>query len=254
MDEDKIKELLEKYYRGRSTLEEELLLREYFRNSENLSQLNADRELFNYFSETELENSSEYEFDEKILQELNMAPINIIKKKMHFWNWGTGIAASMASLIIGILIGTLNILPVSRSQDHELEALKSEIFEIKKKVMLSQLKQPLASERIKGVNYVYEFEETNLEIIHALSKVLKYDKNANVRIAAANALFEYRQIEVARKALINSLAIQTEPIVQIALIKILLDIDKKFARDRAQELLNDENSPDFLKEMIGEVI
>ena len=50
MKEEKLKELLEKYYNGKSSEEEEAILREYFSGEEILPGFEADSEIFSYYA------------------------------------------------------------------------------------------------------------------------------------------------------------------------------------------------------------
>ena len=53
------------------------------------------------------------------------------------------------------------------------------------------------------------------------------DPNTNVRLAALDALSKFHQQEYVRTALINSLAKQKDPVVQISLIRLMVEMKEK---------------------------
>lgn len=131
------------------------------------------------------------------------------------------IAAGLALLILGGFLGY--IIRPSAHSDNELVSLRQEMAEMKNLVVLSMLKQESASERIKAVSLVNDIPKPDPKLIEVLINTLNTDKNVNVRLAAAQALSKYLNEKSVSDALVKSLALQTEPMVQIMLINLVVE-------------------------------
>ncbi len=164
------------------------------------------------------------------------------------------IAASIALLIAAFSLGTQ--ITVYQS-NKEIALLKQEISETKNLVMLNMLKQHSASERIKAVSYAYEMEDADKEMIDALVNVMNYDKSTNVRLEAINALHYFGDKKEVRLAMTQSLRLQTEPNLQIALIEMLVQLKEKGAMNEMERLMDDKQLPEIVKfkatEGVGEL-
>lgn len=131
------------------------------------------------------------------------------------------VAAGLLLLISGGFIGYY-IRPAGNSSD-EVSGLKQEMVEMKNLVIYSLIKQESASERIKAVSYIKEISKPDPKLIETLFNTLNTDRNVNVRLAAAQALSKYKDNKEIAKGLVKSLAIQTEPLVQIMLINLAVE-------------------------------
>ncbi|MBC8111294.1 MAG: HEAT repeat domain-containing protein [Verrucomicrobia bacterium] len=245
---NEIELLLEKYWEGETTLAEERQLKDFFvKNTVLPPHLVVFREQFVFFSETKKEGLNE-DFDKKIIEKLpkNTKQISFLTQanRSAGW-WVSGVAAGIALLVIGFLIGKTTSQPVS-----QITALENEMKSLKETVMLSQLKQTSASERLKGVNYVSEVKSESPEVLEALIETLNTDESSNVRLAAANVLFTLREIPKVRKALVASLRQQEDPAVKIAIINMMIALKEKQAKPAIEEFLRKEPIPKEVKESI----
>ena len=91
-------------------------------------------------------------------------------------------------------------------------------------------------------------EKADDQIVLALTKTMNEDPNTNVRLVALEALGKFHQQDYIRKALIASLATQKDPIVQIALIRLMVQIKEKEAMKELQRITNDEESLPAVKD------
>jgi len=160
--------------------------------------------------------------------------------------WFYRVAAAVALIIISGGVGYW----ISQQQKHtdELEAMKHEL-EITRQLVMSRLgDEQSASQRILGVQAAYVVEETDYEIVNALIKVMDQDPNSNVRLAAIEALGKFNTDEKVRKALIGSLSIQTDPVVQISLIQLMVQMKEKSAVKSLQQIINDEKTLPAVKD------
>ncbi len=112
-----------------------------------------------------------------------------------------------------------------------------------KQMMLAMMESPQsASRRIQGVNVAMTIESADDEVVSALVKTMNKDANTNVRLAALDALSRFQHEPNVRAALIESLDTQQDPVVQIALIQLLVKMKEKGVVDGLERIINDSTS------------
>jgi HEAT repeats len=126
-------------------------------------------------------------------------------------------------------------------QERELAKLKTEMEQTKLMMMAMLGNQSSAGQRIQGASVVYKMDEADDDIVNALAKTLNTDPNTNVRLAALDALSQFQQQPEVRYALIQSLSIQIDPAVQIALIRLLVEIKETQTLNELKRISTDEN-------------
>ncbi len=129
----------------------------------------------------------------------------------------------------------------------EFTALKRDVQETKQLVMLEMMNRESASERIQAVNYSFDIDNPDKEVLEALINTLNSDSNTNVRTAAAEALSHFGNKKVARDALIQALGSQKDPALQIVIIDILANLGEKRAVKSINKLLQNSDTEDFVK-------
>jgi hypothetical protein len=144
-------------------------------------------------------------------------------------------AASFALLVAGIGIGysTRPGTKTSGADTQEVAQLRGEVTSMRQLVALSLLQQQSPSERLRGVSYAYQVPSSDTEVLSALLKTVNQDPNVNVRLQAVDALHQFGSSPVTREAVVQSITKQDTPLVQIALIDLLVDFKDK---DSAPEL------------------
>ncbi len=164
--------------------------------------------------------------------------------------WAGSIAAGLVLLLGGFWIGKQQSYPlempglhVEMATTHELETLQGQIESMKELMAVYMMDQHSASKRFQAVNYADEISELSPELFEALLLRLNQDGNINVRLASLNALTRFAQQENVRAALVDSLAGQTHPVMQILLINLMVDMDEKRARGSMRKLLDDAVTP-----------
>jgi len=113
---------------------------------------------------------------------------------------------------------------------------------------LASLSQPTASQRIKAIHTVNAILQPDPDMIKALLNTLNADDNMNVRMAAAYALARYPGSQAAKDALIKAMGKQTDPLMQITLIGILVDLQDVRAKESFKDIINDQKSNPQVKE------
>ena len=157
------------------------------------------------------------------------------------------IAAGFALLICGTLIGIIFFSRISNSHQAQLEQLRSEVTNLKKAAMFTMLKEESSSYRIQALNYAEELDTPDENLIEVLVKTLNTDKNVNVRMAAAYALSKYADQQPVCDSLVRSLSLQSDPILQVTLINILVERREKSAVKPIQKIITDENTLEDVK-------
>jgi len=160
------------------------------------------------------------------------------------------IAAGVALLIVGTFIGMIIYSGFTGSgQAKELSQLKSEVTELRKTAMFTMLKDGSPSNRLLAVDYANAIDSPDKDIINAIVKTLNNDKNVNVRMAAAYALTKFTGVQSVRDSLVKSLSIQTDPIVQVTLINILVELREKSALKPIEQIISSDKTIQEVKKV-----
>jgi anti-sigma factor RsiW len=158
-------------------------------------------------------------------------------KQVFFQPWALRVAAAVVLVIVGVVIG--DKISTNRQHAQDLVDLRKEV-ERNKRVMLSMLEnQQSASQRVMGATVAYELPKADDEIVNVLAKTLNEDPNTNVRLAALEALGKFYQHTHVRKTLITSLGTQKDPVVQIALIRLLVQMKEKQIVNELEKITRD---------------
>jgi hypothetical protein len=153
---------------------------------------------------------------------------------------------AVACLVIGITFGHWS--EILRSRNGEIVKLKTEVRNMSNLVAISLLNQQSPMERLKGINWSSQLDQPDSEVISALFSTLNHDTNVNVRLAAANALAFYGDDQKIKQGLIQSLQQQKSPLLQVELITILVNINEKTSITAFQELIQDEDIDQIVRE------
>lgn len=240
-----IEKLLEKYYAGETTLDEEKQLRTFFRGASVPTHLAKHAGLFRHFAQARQEEPST-EFIPPLSDHLpKNRPAGRVRSLTH---WGLRLAASVALLAGGFLGG----LWYERGLKPGQPTATSSALAIKKVLDFDQTSQTSASERIQAVNQSSELPEADQTITQLLINTLNFDENVNVRLAACQALMRLPNEPGVREALIQSLKIQTDPYMQIMLIEALVAIQEKRAVHEMQRLIRNRQVLDVVRQKAEE--
>lgn len=121
-------------------------------------------------------------------------------------------------------------------------------------VTLSLLQQNSATERLRGVNFSYRAEPNDVEVLSALLQTVNEDPSVNVRLAAVDALGNFRDSSVARRGLMNALPKQDSPMVQIAIIDALAAMRERGAAPTLRELLTGQGVDENVRKRADEAL
>ena len=150
-------------------------------------------------------------------------------------------AAAMLILAIGLAAGYL----VRGRDTTEISQLRGEVYNMRQLVALSLLQQQNASDRLRGVNYAYRVEQDDPQVLAALLTAINHDPSVNVRLAAVDALRKFTDGSVGRRGLVQALAKQDSPLVQIAILDQVVELREHSAVSAIQALASGQDvNPD----------
>ena len=152
-------------------------------------------------------------------------------------------------------LGTVaSAAPATGSDKEQMQALSSQVHEMREMVLLALLENPSASERIRGVSYTSEISKVNSNVINALLSTLNNDPNSNVRLMTLEALTHYADDPAVREGLVQSILQQDSPLVQAALADVMLKLQEKKAVQPLKELLHQKDLNEMVRMKIRQTI
>jgi len=167
-----------------------------------------------------------YQSLEAYRQGLESAAPTAPKRRFFDWGW-QGWAWSAALLVLGLGLGQW---AGNRERgQNDMARLQDEVQHMRQLVTLSLLQQQSASERLRGVDYSTRVDQSDTQVLSALLHAVNYDSNVNVRLAAVDALRKFSASPAVRGSLDQSLVKQESPMVQLALIDLIVDMRDKSA-------------------------
>ena len=154
-----------------------------------------------------------------------------------------------ASIILLMVIGVTTYWIRKDLQNQErLAIVEQELKESKRMMMVMLNNEFSASQRMQGVSVAYEMNKPDDEIVDVLVRTLNSDPNTNVRLAALDALSKFSSEEGVRKSLIESLSTQKDPIIQIALIQLMVTMKEKTVVKQLERITKDSKTMKAVKD------
>ncbi|SRR5258706_2644967 len=158
---------------------------------------------------------------------------------------------SFALLVIGVSVGYglhSGEKGDKKETTSEVAQLRGEISGMRQMVALSLMQQQSASERLRGVSFANRAESSDTEVLAALLSTINNDPIINLRVQAVEALHTFGANPVTRNAVIQSIPRQTSPMVQVALIDLLVDLKDKQAAPELRKLATDSSTNDSVRQ------
>ena len=183
------------------------------------------------FEDKKMPNSAKASFESRLKEELhqdtsNMTQLQIVKY--------LSIAASITLLV------TIGYWFQNRQED----------VQVRDNLVLALNESETNSSRLETI---YEIEDQFInekedeKILNAFFKILKSDSDANSKIAVIDALLKFPDNAVVRLQLIDALGNETEPLVQLKLIKSVAILREKRAKAPLKKIIKDEESLPLVK-------
>jgi HEAT repeat protein len=148
-------------------------------------------------------------------------------------NWrqlpAAGIVWACLFLACGYFIGKQADRGTDAAAQAQINEMRRELGATRQMVALSLMQQQSASQRLEGVSWSTRLPEPDPKVLGALQHTLHFDNSVDVRLAALDALSPYAGRPEVRRELVDALQNQQSPLVQIALIDLLVDLHDKNA-------------------------
>jgi len=148
------------------------------------------------------------------------------------FQFGLGFVLLVAGIGGGFFLGTHGL------SGGRIADLSREVQDMRQSMALTLLGQSSSSERLRGVGYSERVGDPAPQTIEALLRTLDTDPSVNVRLAAADALYLFAKNPAVKDGIVRSLSGQESPIVQVALIDLLVDLREKRAVDSLRALID----------------
>jgi hypothetical protein len=154
-----------------------------------------------------------------------------------------------AGIILLMVVGVTTYWVRKDMQNQDRIAKMEKALDDNKRVMMALLNNEFSpSQRMQGVSVAYEMNKPDDEIVRILIKTLNSDPNTNVRLAALDALSKFSSEDGVRKSLIESLATQKDPIIQIALIQLMVKMKEKTVVKQLEKMSKDSKTMKAVKD------
>ena len=248
MDKEKLESMLIDYIDGRSTEADKTIVERELAQSKEANQLYEQlREVMSAMEKSEkLEPGARLRasFDNLLREEIakEKSSRTISRFQPIVYRMAAGFVLVMAGIGIGYWVNK------NQQREEELLALKQEIQATKQMMLVMMDNQQSASQRIQGVNVALKIDKADDDVVKALSKMMNEDPNTNVRLAALDALSKFREEPLVRKELIQALSLQKDPVVQIALIQLMVRMKEKGATKDLERIIDDNETMKAVKD------
>jgi len=147
------------------------------------------------------------------------------------------IAAAISLLVVGFLTGRTFLTDNS----NQISALQNEMAMTREVVNRALDHDVPTSERLESIRVSYEVDAVDKEILETLIHTMDNDDNVNVRLAAIKGLSRFTKEPIVRDALVKSLTLQEDPVLQVFLINIIVEMEETKAIENLKEITEDES-------------
>jgi anti-sigma factor RsiW len=169
-------------------------------------------------------------------------------------NWrqlpAAGIVWACLFLACGYLIGKHADRGVGAAAQAQLSEMRQELGATRQMVALSMLQQQSASQRLEGVSWSTRLLEPDPKVMGALMHTVRFDNSVDVRLAALDALGRYADRPEVRRELVDVLQTSQSPMVQVALIDLLVDLHDKSAVPQFRKFQQDPHVNPTVKKRV----
>lgn len=226
---DLTKFLLEKYYLGKTSLNEEKELLKYLKESNSDNVLYKHRILLETLEEVESLYSrnelSKFDLFEKVNFEKHISRTS--NRDWDFLKYTAIILLMIGSFFLG--------RDSNQSTVHEVALLKSDLRDIQIDLINTKLKQSLASDRIEALLMAQNLTKEK-QLIPVIESTVLYDDNINVCLMSLDLLKEFQNREDVKRILLESFRLQDSPIIRTEIIRILEQENIKLTQGEFKKL------------------
>ncbi len=157
-------------------------------------------------------------------------------------------AFSAVLMVAGMLGGHYLLGSRAPEANPEMAQLRNQVENLRQLVALSMLKEQSPSARLRGVTYSNQIAQPDRQVEQALLQAVNHDSNVNVRLSAVDALAKFANSAEVRRAIADSLPVQDSPLVQVALIDLLVQLQAKEAVPVLRKLSLDSGAEEDVRQ------
>jgi len=248
MEKDKLEGMMMDYIDGKlNDVDKKMLEQELTGNAESYKRYAQYKEimvLMNRASLSEPSANLKVNFENMLQQEIAAMP----KQKTVLF---TPVFMYRAAAVIALVIAGAGGGYYISKQQHETAqrlAMQQQIDATRVLILGKINNQQSASQRMVGVSAAYLENRPDPAIVKVLIKTMNEDQNTNVRLAAVEALGKFHQEPEIRKALIDALSTQTDPLVQMALIQLMVEMKAIEAVKPMEKIIDNDNTLPAVKD------
>ena len=169
-------------------------------------------------------------------------------------NWrqlpAAGIVWACLFLACGYFIGKHADRGPDPTAQAQLNDMRVELGATRQMVALSMLQQQSASQRLEGVSWSTRLPQPDPKVMGALMHTVRFDNSVDVRLAALDALGRYADRPEVRRELVDVLQTTQSPMVQVALIDLLVDLHDKSAVPQFRKFQQDPHVNPTVKKRV----
>jgi len=158
----------------------------------------------------------------------------------HLWPRHPALQFSVALIFLVVGLAAGYFITANGQNSAEFAQLRSEVQSMRQTLAVSLLDRSSPSERLRGVSMSYGMKKPEAKMIDALLNTLDTDSNVNVRLAAVDALYLFYDYPEVKEGLIHSLSKQSSPLVQVALINLMVNMRERKASEALRMLIQDK--------------
>jgi hypothetical protein len=148
------------------------------------------------------------------------------------------LGTALVLLVVGLAAGFW--LKPTPNTAADMLPLRQEMENMRATLAMSLLDNSSASERLRGVSLSSRMDQPDERLLDSLLQTLDSDPSSNVRLAVVDALYLFHDHAGMRRRLSDSLAQQTSPLVQVALIDLIVNLQERRAIDALKALIESD--------------
>jgi anti-sigma factor RsiW len=169
-------------------------------------------------------------------------------------NWrqlpAAGIVWACLFLACGYFIGKHADRGPDAAAQAQINDLRQDLGATRQMVALSMMQQQSASQRLEGVSWSTRLPEADPKVMGALLHTERVYNSVDVRLAALDALGRYADRPEVRSELLDVLQTSQSPMVQVALIDLLVDLHDKSAVPQFRKFQQDPHVNPTVKKRV----
>lgn len=157
-------------------------------------------------------------------------------------------------ILFGYIVGSMGLFSGAQQSGDTISSLQTEVREMRQMISLSMLKQQSPSGRLQGIRFTSQVKDPDEQLVNTILRLLKTDANTNVRLAAVESLYLFKDYPQVKSSLLEALQTENSPLVQVAIIDLLVEIKEGKAIEALKKILTRKNLNKAVKEKAKEGI